>query len=185
MSKRFDYAKKRRAEGRSLTAAVRELASLIQPMASQQGIDLQARLNEVSAKGSEQRRLLAERLQKSVAPLFVADSAGELGRVGSCVLVWIDSDFFALTAAHVIHAVGSALLLAPSAPSGGELLPLSPCTAHLNSSGNNTGLDVGMLVLSAQELGPFRHHVFLTAAEIDLHDRPGRPGLASFYFVFG
>jgi hypothetical protein len=44
MSKRVDFAKERRAQGRSLSGDFRELAALIQPLASQQGIDLQARL---------------------------------------------------------------------------------------------------------------------------------------------
>jgi len=46
MSKRVDFAKERRSQGRSLSGAVRELVALIQPLANQQGIDLQARLNE-------------------------------------------------------------------------------------------------------------------------------------------
>src|ERR1035441_657010 len=64
MSKRVDFAKERRAQGRSLSGVVRELVALIQPVANQQGIDLQERLNEASARKSEERRLLAERLQE-------------------------------------------------------------------------------------------------------------------------
>src|SRR5712691_13381280 len=44
VSKRIDYAKERGAQGRSLNTAVRELARLIEPVAQQHGIDLQARL---------------------------------------------------------------------------------------------------------------------------------------------
>lgn len=70
VSKRMDFARERGAQGRSLNTAVRELARLIEPVAQQHGIDLQARLKEASARRSEERRLLAERLQESVVPLF-------------------------------------------------------------------------------------------------------------------
>jgi len=185
MSKRVDFAKERRAQGRSLSDDVRELAALIQPLASQQGIDLQARLNEASARESEERRLLAERLQESVVPLFIGDSAGQPDRIGSCVLVRLDSDFFAFTAAHVVRSADSALLLAPSEGRGGRLLPLPPCTAHLSFSGGDNDPDVGVLVLPAHQLGPFRQHVFLAGTAIDQDDRPDDHGLASFYFVLG
>jgi hypothetical protein len=185
MSKRVDFAKERRALGRSLSGAVRELAALIQPVASQQGIDFQARLSEAAARQSQERRLLADRLQESVVPLFISNSKGQPVRIGSCVLVRLDSDFFAFTAAHVIRDAGSALLLAPSEGAGGKLLPLPPCTAHLSSSGRDNDLDVAVLVLPGHRLGPFRKHIFLAGTEIDQDDRPDDQGLASFYFVLG
>jgi hypothetical protein len=185
MSKRVDFAKERRAQGRSLSAGVRELAALMEPLANQQGIDLEARLNEASVRKSEEQRLLAERLQESVVPLFICDSGAQPERIGSCVLVRLDSDFFAFTAAHVVRDADAALLLAPSEGRGGKLLPLPPCTAHLNSSGGSNDLDVGVLVLPADKLGPFRHHVFLESSEIDQDDRPDDQGLTSFYFVLG
>ncbi len=95
MSKRVDFAKERRAQARSITAAVRGFTALTQQLAQQDGNDLKARLNEPSAGSSEQRRLLAKRLQESVVPLFIADSEGQPDRIGSCVLVRLDSDFFA------------------------------------------------------------------------------------------
>jgi len=101
MSKRIDFAKERRDQGRSLSGAVRELAALIRPLANQQGIDLQARLDEASGRRSEEQRQLAERLQESVVPLFIADSSGRPDRIGSCVLVRLNSRLFAFTAAHV------------------------------------------------------------------------------------
>lgn len=114
VSKRIDFAKERRAEGRSLNTAVRELVQLIQPVAQQHGIDFQARLDEASARESEERRLLAERLQESVVPLFIGDRGGRPDRIGSCVLVRLDSDLFAFTPAHVIREAGNARLFAPS-----------------------------------------------------------------------
>ena len=185
MSKPIDFAKERRAQGRSLNTVVRKLAELIQPIAQQHGIDLQARLNEASARESEEHRLLAERLQESVVPLFIGDSDGQPDSIGSCVLVRLDSDLFAFTAAHVIREAASARLFAPSEGRGGKLLPLPSCTAHLSSSGSHNDLDVGVLVLPARQLGPFQQRVFLAGTEIDQADRPDDQGPASFYFVLG
>jgi hypothetical protein len=185
MSNRIDFARERRAQGRSLNAAVRELARLIEPVAQQYGINLQARLKEASARKSEEQQLLAERLQETVVPLFIGDSDGQPDRIGSCVLVRLDSDFFAFTAAHLIRDAASARLFAPSEGRGGKLLPLPPCTAHLSSPGRHNDLDVGVLVLPARQLGPFQNRVFLAGTEIDQDDRPDDQGLASFYFVLG
>jgi hypothetical protein len=154
-------------------------------LAEQQGVDLQASLNEASARGAEERRQLAERLQQSVAPLFIADDEGRPGGIGSCVLVRLNSDFFAFTAAHVIRDAGSSRLFAPSEGKGGKLLPLPPCTAHLSPSRNRNDLDVGVLALRASALGAFQRRVFLTGAEIDQDDQPDDEGPASFYFVLG
>jgi hypothetical protein len=181
MSKRIDFAKERRRQGRSLSSALRQLVESVQPIAEQRGVDLRARL----AEHSEERRLLAERLQESVLPLFIADRDGHPDRIGSCVLVRLDSGFFAFTAAHVIRPVGTACLLAPSEGRGGTLLPLPPCTAHLRSSGGDNGLDVAVLVLPSSQLGCFKQGVFLSGSEIDQDDRPDDQGLASFYFVLG
>jgi hypothetical protein len=128
VSKRIDFAKERRAQGRGLSTAACELARLIHQVAQQRGIDFQARLNELSARRSEERRLLAERLQESVVPLFIGDSHGQPDRIGSCVFVRLDSDFFAFTAAHVIRGAASARRFAPSEAKGGKLLPLPPYT---------------------------------------------------------
>lgn len=104
MSKRIDFAKKRRLQGRFLSSATQELVELVQPIAEQQGVDLRARLAEGVVRRSEERRLLAERLQESVAPLFIAHGDRQPDRIGSCVLVRLDSEFFAFTAAHVVKA---------------------------------------------------------------------------------
>ena len=185
MSERIDFAKERRAQGRTLRTAVRELAQIMQPVAQEHGIDLQARLYEASARVSEEQRQLAERLQESVVPLFIEDSDGQPDRIGSCVLVRLDSDQFAFTAAHVIREAASARFFAPSEGRGGKLLPLPPYTAHLSSSGSYDELDVGVLVLSERQLGPFQQRVFLAGTEIDQNDRPDDQGIASFYFILG
>jgi hypothetical protein len=184
MSKRIDFAKERRTQGRLLSNAVRELEAVIKPLAHQEGIDLQGRLDEASARKSEEQRLLAERLQESVLPLFIGGRAGQPERIGSCVFVRLDSDFFAFTAAHVLRRADSAKLFAPSEGRGGKLLPL-PCTARLNTPRRDSDLDVGILVLPADQLGAFQQRVFLAGTEIDQADRPDEHGLESFYFVLG
>jgi len=164
---------------------VRELAELVQPIAGQQGVDLRASLADGLARRSEEKRLLAERLQESVVPLFIASGDGQPARIGSCVLVRLDSEFFAFTAAHVIDHAGAARLLAPSGGKVGELFPLPSCTAHMRPSGVDDDLDVAVLALPSRQLGCFQKRVFLSGIEIDQDDRPDDQGLASFYFVLG
>lgn len=171
MSKRIDFAKQRRDQGRSLTSAVRELKAMMEPIAHQAGINLRAILGEAEARKEKENQLLTERLQESVVPLFIYRD-GQPDRIGSCVLVRLDSEFYAFTAAHVIRDAGSARLFAPSEGRGGKLKPLPPCTAHLKSSCGNNDLDVGVLALPAGRLGAFQHHVFLAGAEIDQEDLP-------------
>jgi hypothetical protein len=185
MSKKIDFAKERRDQGRSLSSAVRELTAMIEPLAHQHGIHLQRILDEASARKEEEKRLLTERLQESVVPLFIYRD-GQPDRIGSCVLVRLDSEFYAFTAAHAIRDAGSATLFAPSGGRGGKLQPLPPCTSHLESSGGANDLDVGVLALAARRLGAFQHHVFLSDADIDQHDLPDdQDDLRSFYFVLG
>ena len=118
-------------------------------------------------------------------PLFIYRD-GQPDRIGSCVFVRLDSDFYAFTAAHVIRDVGSAILLAPSEGKGGKLQPLPPCTAHLKSSGGAKDLDVGVLALAVRHLGTLQRHVFLAGAEIDQEDQPDdQDDDWSFYFVLG
>src|ERR1700685_3850216 len=159
MSKRIDFAKERRDQGRSLSSAVRKVTAMMEPLAHQHGIDLQTILDEATARKEEEKRLLTERLQESVVPLFIYRD-GQPDRVGSCVLVRLDSEFYAFTAAHVIRDAGSAKLFAPSEGRGGKLQRLPPYTAHLKSSRGNNDLDAGVLALPVCRLGAFQHHVF-------------------------
>jgi len=185
MAKRIDFAKQRRDQGRSLSNAVREITTMVEPVAHQHGVNLQAILDEASARKEEEKRLLTERLQESVVPLFTYRD-GQPDRIGSCVLVGLDSEFYAFTAAHVIRDAGSATLFAPSGGRGGKLQPLPPCSAHLKSSGGANDLDVGVLALGVCHLGAFQHHVFLAGAELDQEDQPDdQDDLRSFYFVLG
>jgi hypothetical protein len=184
MSNQIDFAGKRRAEGRSSSKAVHGIAALLQPIANQNGIDLEACLREATARKSEERRVFAERLQESVVPLFVY-RGGQPDRIGSCVLVRLDSDFFAFTAAHVVLDAEAAPLFAPSEGKGGKLLPLPPCTAHLESSGGVNALDVGVLAFPALHPGLFQRRFFLTGTEIDKDDQLDDQSVKSFYFVLG
>jgi hypothetical protein len=158
---------------------------MMKPLAHQQGTDLQTILDEASARKEEEERLLTEHLQESVVPLFIYRD-GQPDRIGSCVLVRLDSESYAFTAAHVIGDASSATLFAPSEGRGGKLQPLPPCTAHLKSSAGTNDLDVGVLALAARHLGAFQHHVFLAGAEIDQEDQPDdEDDVRSFYFVLG
>jgi len=184
MPKRIDFAKQRRDQGRSLSSAVRNLMVMMEPVAQERGIDLRTVLNQATARKEKEKQLLTERLQESVIPLFIHRD-GQPDRIGSCVLVHLDSEFYAFTAAHVIRDAGSAKLFAPSGK-GGKLQPLPPCTAHLKASGSVNDLDVGVLALPAHRLGAFQHHVFLGGADIDQEDLPDdQDDLRSFYFVLG
>lgn len=168
-----------------MSTGVHELAEVMKTLAAEQGVDLQGLLDEAAAQREEERRQLAERLQQCVVPLFIGDDGGRPGRTGSCVLVRLDSDLFAFTAAHVIRDSPSSRLWAPSEGKGGTLLPLPPCTAHLCPPSILNDLDVGVLVLPASQLGAFQRRVFLTGREIDQDDQPDDGGHASFYFVLG
>ena len=185
MPKRIGFAKQRRDQGRSLSSAVRDLMVIMEPLAQEQGINLRTVQNQAAARKEKEKQLLTERLQESVIPLFIYRD-GQPDRIGSCVLVHLDSEFYAFTAAHVIRDAGSAKLFAPSEGKGGKLQPLPPCTAHLKASGSNNDLDVGVLALPAGRLGAFQHHVFLAGADIDQEDLPDdQDDLRSFYFVLG
>jgi hypothetical protein len=175
MSKRTDFPKKRRELGRALNAIDRELAGLL---------GLETKWREASAREGGERRLLAQRLKESVVPLYIHRGRVPEG-IGSCVLVRLDSDLYAFTAAHVLRDAGDAQLFAPPEGKGGKLRPLPRYTEHLCSSGNRNDLDVAVLVLPASELGPFQQRVFLVGAEIDQDDRPDDQAGESFYFVVG
>jgi hypothetical protein len=185
MPKRIDFAKQRKDQGRSLSSAVSEVKEMMEPVAQQAGINLRAILDEASARKEKDKQLLTERLQESVMPLFIYRD-GQPDRIGSCVLIRLDSEFYAFTAAHVIRDAGSAKFFAPSEGKGGKLQPLPQCTAHLTSSGGDSDLDVGVLTLPASRLGAVQHHVFLAGADIDHDDLPDdQDDLRSFYFVLG
>jgi hypothetical protein len=184
MPKRIDFAKHRRNEGCLLSKAVRELAASMISAGHKRGIDLQTILDETSARKEEEKRLLTERLQQSVVPLFI-NRAGRPDRIGSCVLVRQHQEFYAFTAAHVIEDSGGATLFAPSEAKGGKLRPLPLWTAHLKFSEGPNNLDSGVLVLPPHQLGAFEQHTFLTGEEIDNDDRPDDQRLDTFYFVLG
>jgi hypothetical protein len=185
MSKRIDFARVRRVQGRAISNSVQELVELAKKLSDQQGIYLGAALNRAAAQEADERLRLAERLQQSVVPLYISDDEGRPGVIGSCVLVRLDSDLFAFTAAHVIRDAGSSRLWAPPQGKGGKLLPLPPCTARLSFSNNRNDLDVAVLILKTNALGAFQRRVFLTGTEIDQDDQPDGGGLDSFYLVLG
>jgi hypothetical protein len=180
----MNLAQRRNAQARAFSSSVDLIVALSQPFADRQGVDLQALLDEAAVRRAEERRQLAERLQQSVLPLFIQDGRVRPDRLGSCVLVRLDSSCYAFTAAHVLRDAGSAQLLAPPQGKGEKLLPLQWSTG-LTVTADRNDLDVGVLVLPASALGAFEQRVFLTGLEVDEDDQPDEPGLASFYSVLG
>jgi hypothetical protein len=179
----MDFAQKRRAQGRSASASVREIIALLQPLAEQQGVDLQGRLEEAEAQNEEKQRQLAERLQRAVLPLFM-DLGRYPGTLGSCVLVRLDSTCYAFTAAHVLKDAAAAPLWVPPRGKGEKFLRL-PQSAGLTLVLDRNGLDVGVLIIPARTLSAFEHRVFLTGSDIDEGDDPDETTLRSFYYVLG
>jgi hypothetical protein len=179
----MDFAQKRRTEGRSASAAVEDIIALLKPIAAQQGVDLQGRLEEAAAQKEVERRELAERLQRAVMPLFKYHR-GYPGTLGSCVLVRLDSTCYAFTAAHVLRDAGDAPLWFPPQGKGEKFLRL-PQSAGLTLLVDRGGLDIGILMLPASTLSAFEHRVFLTGSEIAETDQPDETGFTSFYYVLG
>src|SRR5580700_1317497 len=128
--------------------------------------------------------MLAERLAHSVLPLFIETGRGP-DRIGSCVLVRVDSRSYAFTAGHVVEAAAGARLFASPGPQG-KLLPL-PYTAANSAPRGAAGhdLDVGVLPLDDDALGSFAACTFLTGDEVDQNEEADNGGLLEFYFVFG
>jgi hypothetical protein len=186
MSGRIDFAAKRRTEGRAARKSVDTLIAQLR-LSERQGIDLSARVQEAGARYADQLQNLARRLRESVLPLFV-EGIKAPRRVGSCVLVRLEPNLYAFTAAHVMRGsgsleAGSAPLLAPPGWSGENLLPL-PWTAG-SITPETDPLDAAVLFLPVRTLGPFEQRVFLSGDEIDEEDRPDDRTRASFYTVLG
>jgi hypothetical protein len=175
---------KRRAEARAFSTFVDQFVTLLEPYAERQGLNLRELLDEGAVRAANEQRQLAERLQKSVLPVFVEDETGCPDRLGSCVLVRVDSNHYAFTAAHVLTRVGLSRLLFSPRQRGGGLLPFPPSIAKV-TAGSQIDRDVGVVPLGPDALGAFEHCVFLTGAEIDETDREDDRTLTSFYFVLG
>jgi hypothetical protein len=110
---------------------------MVEPVANRHGINLQAILDQASARKEQEKRLLTERLQESVVPLFIYRD-GQPDRIGSCVLVRLDSEFYAFTPAHVFR--DAARLFAPSEGRGGKLQPSwAPGRADIAASASQSG----------------------------------------------
>ena len=73
---------------------------------------------ESQSRSEERSARLAHRLIRSVLPLFVMDERDHLERIGTCVMVRVDSRLFLLTAGHVLADAASRQLWAISGPKG-------------------------------------------------------------------
>jgi hypothetical protein len=154
------------------------LIAVAEPFAAREGIDLQARMDEAAAQRENQLQQLVERLHQSVLPLFKADERGRPDMIGSCVLVELDSNYYAFTAAHVMQDAGSADL---GIAAGGEVVPL-PWTASSMTLG---GDDVGVFLLHASVLDVLEQTVFLGGHAIDEQGMPDDTAFTSSYIVLG
>jgi hypothetical protein len=106
------------------------------------GIDVDEILRASRHNSAERGRRLAERLAHSVLPLFVKDARRRPDRIGSCVLVRVESRPYAFTAGHVLEAAGSSQLFASPGPKG-KLLPLPSTVAHCAAPGPCTSRKAG------------------------------------------
>lgn len=183
MPKQTDFSAQRRAAGRALTEFTDLLVNFCQPFASQAGINLQAHLNETAVRRAAERRNLAERLQRSVLPLFIDDERQEPSRIGTCVLVSVDSDYYIFTAAHVIRDAGPRPLWVPVSQGTKMRLMLSSSAARMTPAGNP--LDVCVFLLPPTMADAFHGRVFLADGELDLDDLPDDQGIGAFYYVLG
>jgi hypothetical protein len=157
-----------------------EILSLLKAAAHDAGMDVIEIRRLAQARGAENGPILAKRLRQSVIPLFIEREKGRPDRIGSCVLVRLDSDLYAFTAGHVIKDAGNFRLWAVPGLNG-TLTPL-PC----NTGFHTQYFDVGILPLRASALGGFAANVFLTGPDqIDEDNCPDDDGFATFYFVFG
>jgi hypothetical protein len=138
------------------------LTSLLTEMYPKEAAEARLRSQK---KGEEQKKRIANRLIESVLPIFVEDENGRPTRLGTCVLVLVDSNFFAFTAGHVLDDAGRSTLLVPA---DGKLIPL-PSSESFRSSRNCDGrdLDVGVIPLSATGLGGIAQKVFLALTDRD------------------
>jgi hypothetical protein len=183
MAKRVDFAAKRRSQGRAATARINELVELMTPLAQQNGLDLKAHLKETAARDAETRRQLIDRLRQSVLPLFIDDERGRPERIGSCVLVCLDSFHYVFTAAHVIRDAGASTLWVPAAEGSRTRLILPRSAAGMTPEGNP--LDIGLFLLPPRFVNVFERRVFLYSQAIDQGDIRDDRSLISYYFVLG
>lgn len=99
---------------------------------------------DAQSRSEERSTRLAHRLIRSVLPLFVMDERDHLERIGTCVMVRVDSQLFLLTAGHVLTDAGTKQLWAISGPKGRTIgLPSGISVSH----DRDTEIDVGVIPL--------------------------------------
>lgn len=107
---------------------------------------------ESQSRSEERSTRLAHRLIRSVLPLFVVDERDHLERIGTCVMVRVDSQLFLLTAGHVLTEAGTKQLWAISGPKGRTIgLPSGISVSH----DGDTEIDVGVIPLPENALLSF------------------------------
>lgn len=107
---------------------------------------------ESQSRSEERSSRLANRLIRSVLPLFVMDERDHLERIGTCVMVRVDARLFLLTAGHVLADAGTRQLWAISGPRGRTIgLPNGTSVSH----DGDTEIDVGVIPLPPNALSFF------------------------------
>jgi hypothetical protein len=147
-------------------------------------VDLAAILENVTAATAKQKQDLAERLTRTVLPLFLQDERKRPRPFASCVLVKVDGRFYAFTAGHVIEEVGASSLWAPALNGKLELLP---CTSGFIKRKKNPleDLDMGLIPLHAGSLNAFAGYTFLDETGMDETGKASYALLRNYYMVMG
>lgn len=138
----------------------------------------------VDARSRERGRILAERFQQSVLPLFIHDDRGRPRRIGSCALVSVDGCHFAFTAGHVVADADRLYL--PGGPHR-KLFPIPCGVCFRTRTEPNIDLDIGVFPLYSTDSDLLlADYKFLAADEIDDADVPSSPAFGqNSLFLFG
>jgi hypothetical protein len=149
-----------------------------------ESVDLAAVLQYTATATAKRKHDLAERLKRTVLPLYLQDERERPWPFASCVLVKVEGRFYAFTAGHVLEKVGALSLWAPALNGKLELLP---CTGGFIKRSKNPlkDLDIGLIPLHASSLGPFDGYAFLDETEIDKEGNASYAFLSNFYMVMG
>lgn len=120
------------------------------------------------------------RIRRSVIQLFLPSQNDRPDPIGSAVLVDIDGNPFAFTAAHVLALAAGHPFWSPEGPN--EKLAVLP----VENAWQTEKLDIAVMPLMRMRLEGFGEYTFLNGPnEIDETDRPDDHSLHCYYNIFG
>ena len=146
---------------------------------------MEAILRDGAAQRAERQHQLADSLSQTVVPVFIHDEAGRPEHLGSCVLVALDGRHYALTAGHVLQDAGAAHVWAAAGNGRLEPLPYTDRFCSRADSGRLGDIDIGLMPLRSDGLGPFAQCKFLSDADLDAKGNAQYQLFSNFYFVMG